>query len=145
MTNPLVQMRELQKHMKEMELAMQALQADPSLKRELDFEAELQAVLAKYEKTIHEAVQVVDPSFRVVEGAAPKRPYGKRPTHDADGNLLPKKSKHAGPHTIYYDFKNPHTGETIKAANILKKGVRDWVAKYGKDEVLKWRSLSTDV
>lgn len=136
MTNPLVQMREMQRMMRELETSMQQLQTDPSLKRELEFEQELQALLAKFDKTIHEAVQVVDPSFRIVEAGA-KRTYNKSPKADATpGNR-------AGKPNLYYLFTNPHTGDVVRSANILKKEVQVWIGQYGKDEVLKWRTPDT--
>lgn len=136
MTNPLVQMREMQKMMRELEASMQQLQGDPALKRELEFEQELQALLAKFDKTIHEAAQVVDPSFRVVE-AGQKRTYSKAPKGE---------SAHAsktGKPNLYYLFTNPHTGDVVRTANILKKEVQEWINQYGKDEVLKWRTPDT--
>lgn len=142
-SNPLVKMREMQSAMQELEAAMRALQADPSLRRELEFETELQALLAKYDKTIQEAAQVVDPTFEVVVRKV-GRTYKKRPTHDEHGNPLPKKSKHAGPFTKYFLFTNPHTQEVIRSANTLKKELQPWIAKYGKDEVVSWKTPETN-
>ncbi|WP_223518439.1 hypothetical protein [Pseudomonas sp. BF-R-21] len=141
MSNPLVKMREMQAAMRELETAMEALQTDPALRVELEFEADLQALLAKYGKTIHEAAKVVDPAFEVVV-RKPGRTYNKRPTHDEHGNPLPNKGKKAGPHTKFFLFTNPHTNEVIKAANTLKKELQPWMQKYGKDEVLSWRTLA---
>jgi hypothetical protein len=135
-SNPLVKMREMQNAMRELETAMQALQADPSLRLELEFESDLQALLAKYDKTIHEAVQVVDPSFRVVEYGA-KRTYKPKAEGHTPG-ATGKGTRNSAP--IFYLFKNPHTGEEVRSANILKKEVQVWINQYGKDEVLKWRS-----
>lgn len=137
MSNPLVKMREMQKIMRELEASMQQLQTDPALKHELEFEQELQALLAKFDKTIHEAVQVVDPCFRIVEAGAKRTYKTKTPKDDgAPGNR-------AGKPNLYYLFKNPHTGEEVRTANILKKEVQEWISQYGKDEVLKWRTPDT--
>ena len=141
MSNPLVKMREMQAAMRELEKAMQELQTDPTLKHELEFENELQALLAKFDKTIHEAVQVVDPSFRITSDAATKRVYQKRPTHDDQGNPIKKQKKRADENTVYYMWTNPHSGQRVKAGNILNKEIQTWVQKYGKDEVLGWREL----
>lgn len=140
MTNPLVKMREMQTAMRELEAAMQALQSDPSLRVELEFESDLQALLAKYDKTIHDAAKVVDPTFEVVVRKA-GRAYGPRP-RDEHGNILPpkKRKKHPDSNSVFFLFANPHTGEVVRAGNILNKVVKVWVEKYGKDEVLKWRS-----
>lgn len=142
MSNALIKMREMQAAMRELETAMEALQTDPSLRVELEFEADLQALLAKYDKTIHEAAKVVDPSFEVVvRTAGPKRVYKKRT--DEHGNVLPNKPKtKPGAHTTYFLFTNPHTNEVVKAANILKQRVQEWIGQYGKDEVLSWRTLA---
>lgn len=134
MTNPLVKMREMQAAMRELEAGMKALQDDPSLRLELEFEKDLQAVLAKYSKTIHEAVQVVDPSFQVV--AKQKRPYTPRPKGE-NGEPV-KRERNSAP--IFYIFTNPHTGETVRSANTLKKELQPWISKYGKDEVISWKA-----
>lgn len=132
MTNPLVKMREMQAAMRELEAGMKALNDDPALRLELDFEKDLQAVLAKYSKTIHEAVQVVDPSFQVV--AKQKRPYTPRAPKDEHT----KRERNSAP--IFYIFTNPHTGETVRSANTLKKELQPWISKYGKDEVISWKA-----
>lgn len=141
MSNPLIKMREMQAAMRELETAMQALQTDPTLRVELEFEADLQALLTKYDKTIHEAAKVVDPSFEVVVSTGPKRVYKKRV--DEHGNpVLNKPKTKPGSHTTYFLFTNPHTGETVKAANILKAKVQEWIGQYGRDEVISWRTLA---
>jgi len=129
-------MRELQAQMKAFEQEIQELQANPQLKAELAFESELRELLKTHGKTIHEAVQTVDPSFQIVVRGkkAVTRP------RDEHGNLIPGKSKKAGPNTVWYAFKNPHTGEVVRAANILKKEVKEWIGQYGKDTVISWRT-----
>lgn len=140
MSNPLVKMRELQAMMKAFEEEIQTLQANPQLKAELLFESELGDLLARHGKTIHEAVQTVDPSFYITT-TPPRKTY--KPRGGADGDGGPRKSKtKPGAHTVWYDFTNPHTGESVRSANILKAKVQEWIQQYGKDVVLTWRKLA---
>lgn len=135
MSNPLVKMRELQSMMKAFEQEIQALQENPQLKAELLFESELSELLARHGKTIHEAVQTVDPSFHITT-TPPRKAY--KPRDQKSGESRSRNS----PDTTWYLFTNPHTGQSVRTVNTLKKEVKEWVQKYGKDVVMTWRTVA---
>src|SRR5215217_4198942 len=134
MSNPLTKMRELQALMASLQDEIQSLQNNPQLKLELQFETELRELLKKHDKSIQEAVQVVDPSFRIVSGPVRKSHHKK-----ADDQATSRGKSSAN--TQWYNFRNPHTGEVVRAANILKAKVQEWIHEHGKEEVLSWREL----
>lgn len=136
MTNPLVKMRELQALMKSFEQEIQTLQDNPQLKAELLFESELGDLLARHGKTIHEAVQVVDPSFHITT-TPPRKTYKPR-AKDADHQGRSRNS----PNTTWYLFTNPHTNEVVRTVNTLKKEVKAWIEQYGKEVVMSWRTVA---
>lgn len=141
MSNPLVKMRELQAQMQAFEQEIQELQANPQLKAELLFESEFKELLNRHGKSIHEAVLVVDPSYRLTMSSKTRKPYTKQPPKtDAQGQAGEKRERNSQP--IYYLFTNPHTGQAVRSANILKKEVQEWIGQYGKDTVLTWRELA---
>ena len=151
MTNPLIQMRQLIAQQKELEEAIRNLQNNPGLKDELAFEEELRAVLAKYGKSLEDAVAVMDPELRLVRGAATKAYKVRRPRRTPEELAAAGVARRPGsvgkdrveaPVADVFQYTNPHNGETIVTANVgLHRQGKLWVAEHGKDTVKSWGVL----
>ncbi|PAV24987.1 hypothetical protein C8D92_108197 [Tamilnaduibacter salinus] len=97
------------------------MEADKTLKRELEFEEKIRGLMDEYNKSAKDVLQVlgaIDPS--VVPGKA-----------SSAGASGPKR-----PLQIY---KNPHTGEVVKTRGGNHKTLKQWREKHGKETVQSWR------
>jgi hypothetical protein len=119
------QLHEARAEFEAVQRRLQELENNPQLQKLQAFEAEQRELLAKYGMSLVDVNTILDPNYvpPVVE-------------------VKEKKPKKAGPNTVFTEYKNPHTGEVVRAANILKKKIQEWIGKYGKDEVLSWKQVS---
>lgn len=97
---------------------LQKLEEDTKLKQELQFEADIKALLKEYGFTAKHAFNVlvaVDPSL------APNAA-----------------SKSDGPKRAMKTYKNPHTGEIVKTRGGNQKTLNEWRKEYGAENVASW-------
>ena len=57
----LAEFRQLEKHLAEQLQALEALKADAGLKKEIEFETKLRALLAEYDYSLSNVVNLLDP------------------------------------------------------------------------------------
>lgn len=106
--------------------ALEELKNDPELKRELEFNAELETLLAKYSlnKTkLHSFMSAQQAAIKASEkriGSSSHRAKGASPT--AKMKL----------------WTNPHTNEQVESARRDHKTLLEWQEQYGLDTVLSW-------
>lgn len=133
----LAALRQMQAELEAKEQQIKALQSDPRVKADLAFEHDVIEVLNKHGRSLADAVQLIAPELlkkqrqpreRGPDGEPVKRPY----TRKAEPNGQPTQ-----PLMLY---KNPHTGEEVKARNILRNPLPEWCAKWGKDTVKTWKT-----
>ena len=115
----LAEFRQLEKHLAEQLEALEALKGDAGLKKEIEFETKLRALLAEYGYSLSNVINLLDPqagrSAPVVESKA--------------GTRKPRQLK---------VYKNPHTSEVIETKGGNHKGLKEWKAEYGSDTVESW-------
>lgn len=115
----LAEFRQLEKHLAEQLEALEALKDDAGLKKEIEFETKLRALLAEYGYSLSNVINLLDPQAgrraAVVESKV--------------GTRKPRQVK------IY---KNPHTGEIIETKGGNHKGLKEWKSEYGSDTVESW-------
>ncbi|ENL6833778.1 DNA binding protein [Pseudomonas aeruginosa] len=105
----------------EAELAAQlqqldAMKNDDHLKREMQFEQELRALMAEYNMNLRQIIQILDPTpASIVQETGRKH--------------RPRKIK------IY---KNPNTGEVVETKGGNHRVLRAWKEQYGAKEVDSW-------
>lgn len=101
---------------------LESLKRDAGLKKEIEFESELQNLLNEYGKDLRDVVAILDPG-----AAAPsiKRAYGQA-----------KPPRRARALKVY---KNPHTGETVETKGGNHKVLKVWKEQHGSDTVESWR------
>lgn len=115
----LAEFRQLEKHLAEQLLALEALKGDVGLKKEIEFETKLRDLLAKYGYSLKDVINLLDPQA------------GRRTSVSA-----PKANTRKARQVKVY--KNPHTGEVIETKGGNHKGLKEWKAKHGSDTVESW-------
>jgi hypothetical protein len=115
----LAEFRQLEKHLAEQLEALEALKGDAGLKKEIEFETKLRALLAEYGYNLPNVINLLDPQAgRRAPAAGPK-------------------SKTRKPRQLKV-YKNPHTGEVVETKGGNQKTLKEWKAEHGSDNVESW-------
>lgn len=109
----------------EAELAAQlkqldALKNDDELKREIEFEEKLRALMAEYGVNLQGLIALLDPQSRTKVSALGS---------NARGNRRQRQLK---------VYKNPETGEVVETKGGNNKVLKAWKVKYGAEKVQSW-------
>ncbi|RAI66527.1 transcriptional regulator [Pseudomonas fluorescens] len=115
----LAEFRQLEKHLAEQLQALEALKGDAGLKKEIEFETKLRALLAEYGYSLPNVINLLDPH------AGRRAPAAESKA----GSRKPRQVK---------VYKNPHTGEVVETKGGNHKTLKEWKAKYGSDTVESW-------
>ncbi|KPA88493.1 MULTISPECIES: histone-like nucleoid-structuring protein MvaT [Pseudomonas] len=116
--------RATEEAIKELQAQMAAMEKDGALKKEMEFEEQLRALLAKYGKSLRDCQLILDPH------AKEKAPRGG--AVKTTGTKRARKVK---------QYKNPHNGEVIETKGGNHKTLKEWKAKWGGDVVESWATL----
>lgn len=115
----LAEFRQLEKHLAEQLQALEALKGDAGLKKEIEFETKLRALLAEYGYSLLNVINLLDPK------AGSRVPA----TEAKSGTRKPREVK---------VYKNPHTGEVVETKGGNHKTLKEWKAEHGSDTVESW-------
>jgi len=115
----LAEFRQLEKHLAEQLQALEALKGDVGLKKEIEFETKLRALLAEYGYSLPNVINLLDPQ------ASRRAPV----VDSKAGTRKPRQVK------IY---KNPHTGEVVETKGGNHKTLKEWKAEHGSVTVESW-------
>ncbi|TWC22249.1 MULTISPECIES: histone-like nucleoid-structuring protein, MvaT/MvaU family [unclassified Pseudomonas] len=115
----LAEFRQLEKHLAEQLQALEALKGDVGLKKEIEFETKLRALLGEYNYSLKDVINLLDPQ------AGRRAPAVESKT----GSRKPRQVK---------VYKNPHTGEVVETKGGNHKTLKDWKAQYGSATVESW-------
>jgi hypothetical protein len=118
----LAEFRQLEKHLAEQLQALEALKGDAGLKKEIEFETKLRALLAEYGYSLPNVINLLDPQA------------GRRRTPAVESKAGSRKPRQV---KIY---KNPNTGEVVETKGGNHKTLKEWKAEYGSDTVESWLS-----
>jgi hypothetical protein len=116
----LAEFRQLEKHLAEQLEALEALKGDAGLKREIEFETKLRALLAEYGYSLPNVINLLDPQ------AARRR---SPPNEPKVSSRKPRQVK---------VYKNPHTGEMVETKGGNHRTLKEWKAEYGSATVESW-------
>ncbi|HKM38210.1 MAG TPA: histone-like nucleoid-structuring protein MvaT [Thiopseudomonas sp.] len=112
--------RETKERIKELEVRLASLSQDSKLKKELEFEEKLRALMAEYNKSLRDITVIIDPQS----------------ARDGAGKVTrtrsPRKTKR---------YNNPHNGEVIETKGGNHKTLKEWKAKWGGDTVESWVTI----
>jgi hypothetical protein len=115
----LAEFRQLEKNLAEQLQALEALKDDAGLKKEIEFETKLRALLGEYSYSLKDVINLLDPQSR-----------RRAPAVDSKGGTRkPRQVK---------VYKNPHTGEVVETKGGNHKTLKEWKAEYGSDTVESW-------
>jgi len=115
--------RATEEAIKELQERLKSLEQDDKLKKELEFEEKLRALMASYGKSLRDVIALLDPDAKLSKSPrAAKAPVSKRA----------RKVK---------QYKNPHTGEVIETKGGNHKTLKEWKAKWGAEAVEGWATL----
>lgn len=114
----LAEFRAAEKALAEQLAHLESLKNDAGLKKEIEFEERLNALMAQFGKSLKDVVAILDPESlrgQYVRSAKP----GRR----------------ARAIKIY---KNPNTGEIVETKGGNHKVLKAWKAQYGNEAVESW-------
>jgi hypothetical protein len=115
----LVEYRQLEKHLTEQLQVLEALKGDAVLKKEIEFETKLLALLDQYGFGLKHIINLLDPQSTKRSQAPTAIP----------GTRKPRELK---------TYKNPHTGEVVETKGGNHKTLKEWKTKHGSDVVESW-------
>ena len=118
----LQEFRSLQQTIRELTDRMNSLSNDSKLKQEIEFEENVRALMAQYNKSLKDVVAILDPESKLGNGKPAK----------SGGTKRARKVK---------QYKNPHTGEVIETKGGNHKVLKEWKEKYGSDTVESWVTI----
>jgi len=98
---------------------LETVKGDPGLKRGIEFETKLRALLAEYGYSLKDVINLLDPQ------TGRRAPAAESKT----GTRKPRQVK------IY---KNPESGEVVETKGGNNKTLNEWKAEYGSDTVESW-------
>lgn len=107
----------LEAQIAEQQKRLEVLKGDGKLKREIEFETKLRALLADYNYSLRNVIALLDPSA------------GKTVTAPVKGARRERAVKR---------YKNPATGEVIETKGSNHKVLKAWKQQYGAELVESW-------
>jgi hypothetical protein len=116
----LAEFRQLEKHLAEQLEALEALKGDAGLKREIEFETKLRALLAEYGYSLPNVINLLDP------------PVARRRSPPNEPKVSSRKPRQV---KVY---KNPHSGEMVETKGGNHRTLKEWKAEYGSATVESW-------
>lgn len=99
---------------------LNTLKNDSGLKKEIEFETKLKALLEQYGMGLKHVIAILDPSKGSVVAA---------PRAASTAQRKPRALK---------TFKNPHTGEVVATKGGNHKTLKQWKQEHGSDTVDSW-------
>ncbi|HCL3145381.1 TPA: DNA binding protein [Pseudomonas aeruginosa] len=113
----LAEFKALEAQLAEQLAQLDALKNDSELKREIQFEEKLRALLGEYGMSLRNVIAILDPQARrstsITRPSARKARQVKR-------------------------YKNPNTGEVVETKGGNHRVLKEWKAEFGSDVVESW-------
>ncbi|MGA4480849.1 histone-like nucleoid-structuring protein MvaT [Ectopseudomonas hydrolytica] len=110
--------RNTEEAIKELQERLKSLSTDDRLKKELEFDQKLRALMGEYNKSLRDVIALLDPN------------YGKQVAKQAGtGKRSPRAIK---------VYKNPNTGEVVETKGGNHKTLKAWKEKWGAEAVQSW-------
>lgn len=116
----LAEFRKLEQQLAAQLAELESMKNDSGLKREMDFEAKLRALLAEYGYSLQNVINLLDP-----EAGRRRAPAAQTKT----SSRKPRQVK---------VYKNPHTGEVVETKGGNHRTLKEWKAEYGSATVESW-------
>lgn len=107
----------LEAQIAEQQKRLEALKGDEKLKREIEFEKKLRALLAEYGYSLRNVIALLDPNAAKAIGSPVKGVRRER---------------------ILKRYKNPKNGEVVETKGGNHKVLKAWKEQYGAEKVESW-------
>lgn len=116
----LAEYRQLEQSLAAQMAQLEQMKGNNDLKQEIEFEKKLRSLLDKYQVSLRDIINILDPqaSQRTRTAQAPQ-----------------KASRRARSVKTY---KNPHNGEVVETKGGNHKLLKQWKAEHGAEEVESW-------
>lgn len=139
-------LREARAALEAAQKAMDALQADPKLKKYQDFEKKLRALMGEYSMSLVDVNTLLDSSYvpPQIKAPTPAAKVAKPKSKAADkaaGKATGKAAKSPRKTRSTRTYTNPNTGEKIVYLGGINKALEEWKEKWGADVVKGWGIL----
>lgn len=112
----LAEFRAAERALAEQLALLESLKSDSKLKKEIEFEEKLRALMAEYGLSLHQVVVLLDPNAALLSPTMPRVPR---------------------PRAVKV-YKNPHTGSVVETKGGNHKVLKAWRAQYGSATVDSW-------
>ncbi|MDZ5431947.1 histone-like nucleoid-structuring protein, MvaT/MvaU family [Pseudomonas fluorescens] len=116
----LAEFRKLEQQLASQLADLEAMKGDAGLKKEIEFESKLRALLAQYGFSLPNVINLLDPHS------------GRRSPGAASTGVRRARSVKI--------YKNPRTGELIETKGGNHRQLKEWKAEFGADIVESWRT-----
>lgn len=113
------QYRQIEDTIRDLTEKLKSLSNDDKLKKELEFEKKLTALMEQYGKSTRDVIVILDP----------------------DSKLPPAKAAPVKRARRVKRYKNPHNGDVIETKGGNHKMLKAWKEKYGADTVESWATF----
>ena len=117
----LAEYRQLEQQLAAQLAELETLKNDSGLKKEIEFESKLRALLAEYGYSLKNVIALLDPQ------AGRRTPAAVA----AKGTRKPRDIK---------VYKNPNSGEVIETKGGNHRQLKEWKTEFGADVVESWRT-----
>ncbi|MDP5052329.1 MAG: DNA binding protein [Congregibacter sp.] len=107
----------LEAQIAEQQKRLEVLKGDGKLKREIEFETKLRALLADYNYSLRNVIALLDPNA------------GKGASAPVKGARRERALKR---------YKNPHNGDVVETKGGNHKILKAWKEQYGSEKVESW-------
>ncbi|MFG0542143.1 histone-like nucleoid-structuring protein, MvaT/MvaU family [Pseudomonas sp. YQ_5] len=114
----LAEFRAAERALQEQLAQLEALKGDAGLKKEIEFESKLKALMESYGKGLKDIVTILDPA-----------PAGRKQEKAVAAHRRPRALKR---------YKNPHSGEVVETKGGNHRVLKEWKAEYGAATVESW-------
>ncbi|TWC17607.1 MULTISPECIES: histone-like nucleoid-structuring protein, MvaT/MvaU family [unclassified Pseudomonas] len=115
----LVEFRKAEKALQDQLKQLEMLKNDAGLKKEIEFEEKLQALMKTYDKGLRDIIAILDPNPSKAGSSSTKAPKTRRAR-------------------VVKVYQNPHTGELIETKGGNHRGLKAWKEQYGASTVDSW-------
>lgn len=116
----IAELRQLEAQIAEHQARLELLKNDEKLKKEIEFEEKLRALLGEHGMALRDVIAVLDPERRT----------GNR--HPAVADKRTRRER------MLKRYKNPETGEVIETKGGNHKVLKAWKAEHGAETVEGW-------
>ncbi|GID03366.1 histone-like nucleoid-structuring protein, MvaT/MvaU family [Pseudomonas marginalis] len=119
----LVEFRKLEQQLAEQLAELESMKSDSGLKKEMEFESKLRALLGEYGFSLKNIISILDPEA------------GRRTS-----TLITAPVKAARKARDVKIYKNPNSGELIETKGGNHRQLKEWKIEFGADVVESWRT-----